>query len=140
MPKGNNKAISMQAERREQAAIVGKTPQITQEQKIKTSMIMVCIDNKNAIVKGSTVRTGDGPFRHLKEDYNLQSKVFETKYTLLKQHGIEVRYKHVYSHMEEKEKAAKLKKKYGTEGYVQFFAQTREQAINKICEKEAEKG
>ena len=72
--------------------------------KIRKGRSTVYIDHTNATVHESASRPGEGPFKHLPENYDIRSIVYTVECILLNDHGIEVEYRHVYSHTEEQAK------------------------------------
>ena len=56
---------------------------------------------------------GEGAFKHLVNDYDIPCLVRKLEVELKKDFGITTAYEHVYSHLDNKEKAEKIRKKVG---------------------------
>ena len=101
VPKDTAKTLSMRGERGKRATLSIEIQEVEQKRIIKSGKITVCVDNLNAIVHGSAARPSDDPFKHLQEDYDIRSIVFTIESQVVNGHCIEVKYKHVYNHIEE---------------------------------------
>ena len=99
---------STRAERGGRIGILGAICYIAQKFKIQTGMVNVYIDNKTALEYGNKPREGDGPFKHLTDDYDLKCWVSRLETRLEQTHGIKIQYHHVYSHQDDPLKVLKI--------------------------------
>ena len=99
---------STRAERGGRVAILAILAHVAKSFDLNQGHIAILIDNQQALRYGTSPRQGDGPFKHLADDYDLKcwASLFEND--LKHNHNILLNYQHVYSHQDDPHKLMKI--------------------------------
>ena len=115
--------------------------QIAERFDLRQGHVKILIDNTTALEYGTKPRDGDGPFKHLTDDYDLKCWVSRLEMRLLKTHNIVLSYKHVYSHQDDPLKLMKIHRNMTlAEATIKAKSPNSEALINIACDKAAERG
>ena len=132
---------STRAERGGRISILGAVLQIAEQYELQQGHVKILIDNITALAYGNKPREGDGPFKHLTDDYDLKCWVTRLEMRLLKKHNIVITYKHVYSHQDDPQKLIKINKDlHLAEATKRAKSPSPEALLNIACDKAAERG
>ena len=103
--------------------------------------VTILIDNQQAIKYGTSPQIGDGPFKHLADDYDLKYWASILEHNLLRNHKIMVTYQQVYSHQNIPKKRMKIHPGITVSQAIQIAKHPSVHAkVNIACDKEAEAG
>ena len=115
--------------------------QIAEKHELQQGPVKILIDNTTALSYGNRPREGDGPFKHLTDDYDLKCWATRLELRLLKKHNIVITYKHVYSHQDDPQKLMMMNKNLTlAEARKQAKSPNPEALLNIACDKAAERG
>ena len=132
---------STRAERGGRISILGVILQVAETYELQQGHVKILIDNTTALTYGNRPREGDGPFKHLTDDYDLKCWVTRLELRLLKNHNIVITYKHVYSNQDDPQKLMKINKNLTlAEAIKQAKSPNPEALLNIACDKAAERG
>ena len=132
---------STRAERGGRVGVLAAVVHVARMYKIQEGHILLLIDNTTALQYGTRPRYGDGPFKHLADDYDLKCWATKFEQELLWNHNIMVTYQHVYSHQDDPVKLMKINPSL-TWAEAKLKAQTPSvhAQLNIACDREAEAG
>ena len=115
--------------------------QVAEQYELQQGHVKILIDNTTALTYGNRPKNGDGPFKHLTDDYDLKCWVTRLELRLLKNHNIAFTYKHVYSNQDDPHKLMKINKDLTlSEAIIQAGSPNPEALLNIACDKAAEIG
>ena len=99
---------STRAERGGRVAILAILVHVVKSFDLNQGHVTILIDNQQALRYGTSPRQGDGPFKHLADDYDLKcwASLFEND--LKHNHNILLNYQHVYSNQDNPHKLMKI--------------------------------
>ena len=133
--------VSNQAERGGRIGILAVILKIAKIHDIQRGHVKILIDNKQALAYGTQPRHGDGPFKHLADDYDLKCWITKLEIELAQSHNILITYEHVYSHQDDPVKLMKIDPQLSYKEAIEKAKKPSVQAqVNMVCDKEATRG
>ena len=105
--------------------------------KVSNAKIEIHTDNTQALEYSSLPEKGAGPYKFLIDDYDIISNINFIKKRFWDTHNTNIKYSHIYSHLDNKTKGNQIKLTKGHQILQQHLQKTTARKLNEVCDKEA---
>ena len=112
---------------------------LTEIHDIKNSHLNIYIDNVQVIDHSQLPKQGTGSTAFLVEDYNILEGIKHYSDYLKEHHNIKSTQQHIYSHLDDTTKQAKIAKSKGQNVLHKHLNNTTARQLNEACDEEAAK-
>ena len=131
--KGSGKANSTRAERAGICFLLINLDHIFTRHNISNANIEIHTDNIQALEYSSLPEKGEGPYKFLIEDYDIISNIDSMKKRFRDIHNTNIKYSHIYSHLNNKAKRDHIQTTKGQHILQQHLNKTTARKLNEVC-------
>ena len=135
--KGSGKANSTRAERAGICFLLMNLDYIFTKHNISNAKIEIHTDNIQALEYSSLPEKGAGLYKFLIDDYDIISTIDSMKKRFRETHKTNIKYSHIYSHLNNKAKRDHIQLTKGHHILQQHLKKTTARKLNEVCDKEA---